>query len=717
MESTQKHLFAMSALVAALMSAGFAMAQEPLALDRSAAQVTRATAGRALTAPSAAAPADIVAGHLRGQGRADAVLTSLRTARSGAGAHGVTHLRIEQVVDGLAVHGAYLKAAVNARGELVHVIDRLVAVSAPAPSRIDALTALRTAMASVHPTQSATFRRSGEQGNVASFDGGAFFHTAPTVTAVAVPMSNGTLTRGWLVQTWTQQANQLHHTLVSGDGRVLDIENRTASDSYNVFVEDPGKGPQTIVTGPAAAGSAPSPAGWLGAGAQTTINISGNNANAYLDADKNNRADRGGSAVTTGNFLTAASLTTAPTTTANQAVSVQNLFYLNNVVHDILYGHGFNEAAGNFQSDNFGKGGAGGDPVLAEAQDGSGIDNANFSTPADGSKPRMQMYLWSGNGPTHEVRVNSPATASYAAKGAEFGPAMTTTGITGAVVTTVPADGCTTISGSLSGKVALIDRGTCAFTLKAQNAQAAGATAMIVANNDASAIFLMGGTERRVKIPSVMISQNDGYTLKGTTAPNASVRKLALQPLQVDGSVDADIVFHEYGHGLSWRMIGGMSGPLAGAIGEGTSDGIAMLINGDPVIGEYSYSNPNGIRRYRYDSYPFTYGHVTGAGVHNDGEIYAAIVWRMMELFGPSQRATLFRYVVDGMNYTLSTPTYEKMRDGILMSVQLSATPSNCSLVWQAFAQYGVGVGALGVVNSPSSVTITESFSVPASCN
>ncbi|MES2101636.1 MAG: M36 family metallopeptidase [Pseudomonadota bacterium] len=717
METTPKHLFAMPALVAALMSAGLALAQAPLALDRSAAQVTRAAAGRALTAPSAAAPADIVAGHLRGQGRANAVLASLRTVRSGAGAHGVTHLRIEQVVDGLTVHGAYLKAAVNARGELVHVIDRLAAVSAPAPSRIDALTALRTAMASVHPTQSMTFHRSGEQGNVASFDGGAFFHTRPTVTAVAVPMSDGTLARGWLVQTWTQQANQLHHTLVSGDGRVLDIENRTASDSYNVFAEDPLKGPQTVVQGPAA-GSPSSPAGWLGSGAQTTINITGNNANVYLDADKNNRADRGGSAVADGNFVTAANLAAAPTTTANQAVSVQNLFYLNNVVHDILYGHGFNEAAGNFQIDNFGKGGAGGDPVLAEAQDGGGLDNANFATPADGKKPRMQMYLWSGNGPTHEVRVNSPGVTSYAAKGAEFGPAMTTTGITGAVVTTVPADGCTAISGSLSGKVALIDRGACNFTVKALNAQAAGATAMIVANTDPT-IFVMGGAERRVKIPSVMINQNDGNALKGTPAPNATVRKLAQQPLQLDGSIDADIVFHEYGHGLSWRMIGGMSGPLAGAIGEGNSDAIAMLINGDPVIGEYSYGNPNGIRRYRYDSYPLTYGDVTGAEVHNDGEIYAAIIWRMMTLFDTNSRSRgdLFRYVVDGMNTTPSTPTYEQMREGILASVSAGPVPADCSLVWQAFAQYGVGVGALGVVNSSTSVTITPSFNVPASCN
>lgn len=187
---------------------------------------------------------------------------------------------MEQVVDGLSVYGAYAKAAINSRGELVQLVDRLAEVSsAPSPSRVDAATALQAAMARLHPGQALALRDSNAQGNTVTFDAGAFFHTAPTVTAVAVPMGNGALERGWLVQTWTEKSNQLHHTLVSGDGRVLDVENRTASDSYNVFVEDPLKGPQTVINGPGA-GNTQSPSGWLGGGPQSTVNIAGNNANA-----------------------------------------------------------------------------------------------------------------------------------------------------------------------------------------------------------------------------------------------------------------------------------------------------------------------------------------------------------------------------------------------------------------------------------------------------
>ena len=79
-------------------------------------------------------------------------------------------------------------------------------------------------------------------------------------------------------------------------------------------------------------------------------------------------------------------------------------------MHDIWYYYGFDEAAGNFQNNNYGRGGTAGDYVLAEAMDGGGTSNANFATPPDGSNPRMQMYLWGsgGGGGGTTFTVNSP---------------------------------------------------------------------------------------------------------------------------------------------------------------------------------------------------------------------------------------------------------------------------------------------------------------------
>lgn len=79
--------------------------------------------------------------------------------------------------------------------------------------------------------------------------------------------------------------------------------------------------------------------------------------------------------------------------------SVTQLFYTNNEIHDLYYRYGFDEQAGNFQEYNFGRGGLGGDAVQANAQDGSGTNNANFATPPDGSRPRMRMYTWTGQQP------------------------------------------------------------------------------------------------------------------------------------------------------------------------------------------------------------------------------------------------------------------------------------------------------------------------------
>lgn len=71
-----------------------------------------------------------------------------------------------------------------------------------------------------------------------------------------------------------------------------------------------------------------------------------------------------------------------------------SLFYLNNLEHDYLYSIGFTEQMWNFQFDNFGKGGAGGDGIIAEVQDGSGTNNANMGTPDEGASPTMQMFLF-----------------------------------------------------------------------------------------------------------------------------------------------------------------------------------------------------------------------------------------------------------------------------------------------------------------------------------
>ena len=83
-----------------------------------------------------------------------------------------------------------------------------------------------------------------------------------------------------------------------------------------------------------------------------------------------------------------------------------------------------------------------------------------------------------------------------------------------------------------------------------------------------------------------------------------------------DGDLDSDIVWHEFGHGLTWRMIDHMSGPLAGAVGEGMADVLAVIVNDDDVVAEYSTGTPEGLRSEPYSAYSRTYGDIAGTGVH-----------------------------------------------------------------------------------------------------
>jgi extracellular elastinolytic metalloproteinase len=706
---------AFGAAAATLFSSSVA-AQELIPLDASAARIVRSPANGTITPPSGAAHGAIVADFVRGRGVDAATASSLRDAGERSIGSNLVQLRMEQEVGGLSVYGTYVRATFSSRGELLHLIENIAPVSRAGvlTAQIAEGQALNAALRELYPAQAFNPVAVGRNGNTTSFAAGAFFYNNPTVTVVALPMTDNVLRAGFLVQTWSRDGNQLHHTVIGGDGRVLLVESRTSNDRYNVFTEDPSKGAQTIVSGPGS-GNAESPIGWLGSGAQTTVNIAGNNTHTYLDSDANNAPDAGGAAVTDGDFLTAVDLGQQPSTASNKAVAVQQLFYLNNVIHDTLYRHGFNEAAGNFQSDNFGFGGLGNDAVNAEAQDGSGTDNANFATPADGSAPRMQMFLWTGAGPDSFVTVNS---TDYGAHQSAFGPALTLAGVTGLLAeyvdgTAPTSDGCEASVTSLAGKIALVDRGTCNFTVKVLNAQKAGAVGVVIINNAPSGAFAPGGTERRIRIPSAMVTLADGSTLRTQAGASGRLRLNPVPPLMTDGDLDSDVVFHEYGHGLTWRMVGSMSGPIAGAIGEGAADVNAFLVNGDDRIGEYAFSNELGIRRAPYAGYPNTYSDVTGNEVHDDGEIYAAAMWRVLEnyLAAGLLVSDVQADFVNGLNFTPPGPAFEDMRDGMLQS---AGSVREC-LVWRGFAATGIGVGAQAVVRGKR-VTVTESFALPAQC-
>lgn len=143
---------------------------------------------------------------------------------------------------------------------------------------------------------------------------------------------------------------------------------------------------------------------WHSNGTTDYTTTRGNNVFAYEDTDGNNA---GGVTATSSTsdpltFNNAYNFTLAPNGGTNQQSAIVNLFYWNNIIHDVSYLYGFDEVSGNYQTNNQGRGGLGNDAVLAEAQDGSDMNNARFFSFADGTAGRMEMYLWNAPNPDRD---------------------------------------------------------------------------------------------------------------------------------------------------------------------------------------------------------------------------------------------------------------------------------------------------------------------------
>ncbi|MBK6313697.1 MAG: M36 family metallopeptidase [Blastocatellia bacterium] len=141
---------------------------------------------------------------------------------------------------------------------------------------------------------------------------------------------------------------------------------------------------------------------WLPAGA---IETTGNNVDAYLDvagADGFTAGDIRGAITAAGQFLPDWSHTNSSQDATVRQSKAVHMFFYNNWLHDIWYPRGFDEVWRNAQTDNYGRGGSAGDNIRGEGEDRTGTNNANMSTPADGGRPRMQMYRFNNPEPDRD---------------------------------------------------------------------------------------------------------------------------------------------------------------------------------------------------------------------------------------------------------------------------------------------------------------------------
>jgi hypothetical protein len=150
-------------------------------------------------------------------------------------------------------------------------------------------------------------------------------------------------------------------------------------------------------------------------------------------------------------------------------------------------------------------------------------------------------------GPRSNLAISGPAAGdtagNYNVGDASFGPPLSSKAVTGQLMPVVDqADGtglaCAPLSANnalaVRNNIALVDRGTCAFAVKAAVVQAAGAIGMVVADNAAGAVAGMSGADPAITIPSARITQADGAALKTVLLHRSRSKSGVVASLGVD---------------------------------------------------------------------------------------------------------------------------------------------------------------------------------------
>ncbi len=492
---------------------------------------------------------------------------------------------------------------------------------------------------------------------------------------------------------------------------------------------------------------------WLPNNATTTT---GNNAEAFADLDGNSVFSAGDvrPEVRSGRVLNYTyNHALEPLATPNQSkAATVNAFFVVNWMHNWFYDSGFTEATGNAQADNFGRGGIAGDSMIVAAQAGANVgsrNNATMSTPADGLRPRMRMFLWTAGTLTSlDTPAGTVQSEPFAAGPRDFE-------LTGEVVAATDAtdpttDACQPVTSDIAGKIALVTfSGVCGSAATVNSVAAAGAVGIILSDGELDNPRAFAGSAA-ANIPGVAIGRTDGEALRAAIAQGPVVVTLnsAKVGVERDGDFDNGIVAHEWGHYLHHRLAE-CGAQQCGGMSEGWGDFMALLMmvrEGDNRDGVYAMApyalddgvTPDvayfGIRRFPYsrdrtkndlsfrhigDENPLpttTPGFPGGPNseVHNAGEVWATLMWEAFNVIADAHDVNVARrrisdYLVGGLMMAPPEATFTEQRDAILAATSAFDT-DDMILIAAAFAGRGAGSCAVSPSNdSPTNFGVVES--------
>jgi hypothetical protein len=401
-----------------------------------------------LTSPSGAKRSDILRDFIKDNdslvGISGAQADQLKVTADYTNPDGnLSYALLEQTINGYTVFRGEIKAGFTRNGEMVRVINNLApgldyeSLSREFNNPSDAVRAAAGYIKHELLPEDTAFNAKASNDKKAIFGDGDWATTAekiyfPTEPGVAVP--------AWRVLIW-QPVNAYYVIVDANSGTMLWRKNITSDQvqaaTYQVYTNPSAQ--VNVADSPApmspyvSANTSPADGaqgaiiarsnitligneapfafntnGWITDGANTT---DGNALEAGLDLAAPNGIDAGTQATGAPNRIFDSTWNPppgspppgdAPTAAAARRGAVIQMFVAMNAYHDQLYRWGFTETSFNYQNDNFGRGGTAGDRISAEGQDSSGTNNANFSSGTDGTRGRMQMFLWTGPSPQRD---------------------------------------------------------------------------------------------------------------------------------------------------------------------------------------------------------------------------------------------------------------------------------------------------------------------------
>ena len=488
-----------------------------------------------------------------------------------------TFVAFNQTLNGIDVFEGQIKFTLNPAGEVVQAAtgDVTPELSLRTVPQLNAETAVRAAFRPIGAVAPATLTWVADPNGRVAFANPRGSRYSPISTELSIFILD-TATQRLAYRVFLEADSERWYEILidAENGRLLYRHNLYVKAAQaRVWLQSPMQGTRQLVT---------FPDGWLPSDATVTT---GNNGDSYLDADGDDKPDTTAvPGLVNGRPFSTSQVFDFPFGDGLsgmdprnfQPAAVTNLFYLINTAHDYYYSLGFNEAAGNFQTDNFGRGGVGHDAVVGEAQQGNTLNDAEFSPTPEGIPPKVRMGLFDRVSP---------------------------------------------------------------------------------------------------------VKTND-----------------------LDSDYDGQVLIHEYGHGVSNRLVGAgtstscLTQIQSGALGEGWSDYFSISFYNNPVEGAYLTQNlTTGARRQSYEGYTLTYQDIgngpTGYEVHDDGEIWTGMLWDLRKSLG---QAVTDQLVMNGLKSTPCNPSMTDARDAILSADQATNKGANRAILWQIFAKHGLGYSAAG---------------------